>query len=248
MTVGFNTNAHDADGDTLTYTWNFGDGKPAVKGARTVDHKYARVGRYTVSVTVSDGKLEASDSLDINVLEPHYYGEWFWTAAFGNDTFFDGYFSVAISVPDQADSTSSLKDASGGLWTLCQDDSTECDAAVGAGIIGTFSSGAQSELGVVFVDSNDEVKLVTADSDGKLGTEVAGKPTFSGTGEWYLYSDEAEPIGFAMTKVDSQPAFQPQSLELSQVVAAVGQSVHVQAQEGLQSRALNRLLSKVGKN
>ena len=44
----------DADGDPLTYTWNFGDGTPLRKGAR-VFHTFEKGGHYPVILTVDDG-------------------------------------------------------------------------------------------------------------------------------------------------------------------------------------------------
>ncbi len=44
----------DADGDPLTYTWNFGDGTPSRKGAR-VFHTFVKGGNYPVILTVDDG-------------------------------------------------------------------------------------------------------------------------------------------------------------------------------------------------
>jgi PKD repeat protein len=44
----------DADGDALTYRWDFGDGTPAGEGA-VVTHTYADGGNYPVTLTVDDG-------------------------------------------------------------------------------------------------------------------------------------------------------------------------------------------------
>jgi PKD repeat protein len=44
----------DADGDPLTYIWNFGDGTPPGKGAR-VFHTFAKGGNYPVILTTDDG-------------------------------------------------------------------------------------------------------------------------------------------------------------------------------------------------
>ncbi len=44
----------DADGDLLTYTWDFGDGTAAQQG-RQVRHAFPRAGRYPVTLVVDDG-------------------------------------------------------------------------------------------------------------------------------------------------------------------------------------------------
>jgi outer membrane protein OmpA-like peptidoglycan-associated protein len=58
----------DPDGNPLTYTWDFGDGTPTQQttAARTT-HTYARVGGYTVKVTVTGrgGSCTASAQLPI---------------------------------------------------------------------------------------------------------------------------------------------------------------------------------------
>ena len=64
--VQFNSTATDADGDTLTYAWDFGDG-----GTSTVanpSHTFARSGVYAVKVTVSDGHLPQTITLNTTVL------------------------------------------------------------------------------------------------------------------------------------------------------------------------------------
>ncbi len=45
----------DPDADTLTYSWNFGDGSPAVTTSNPT-HTYAAAGQKTVVLTVDDGK------------------------------------------------------------------------------------------------------------------------------------------------------------------------------------------------
>ncbi|WP_239113360.1 PKD domain-containing protein [Shimia biformata] len=44
----------DADGDKLTYTWDFGDGSGTLDGVR-VTHAFPRAGKYPVTLRVSDG-------------------------------------------------------------------------------------------------------------------------------------------------------------------------------------------------
>jgi PKD repeat protein len=53
--VGFDgRNSMDPNGDTLTYTWNFGDGATAT--GSTAARTYAAAGTYTITLTVRDGR------------------------------------------------------------------------------------------------------------------------------------------------------------------------------------------------
>ena len=52
--VNFTVAASDADGDMLTYLWNFGDGLTASTAQAT--HSYSVAGNYAASVSVADGK------------------------------------------------------------------------------------------------------------------------------------------------------------------------------------------------
>jgi VCBS repeat-containing protein len=66
-TVAFNSTASDADGGTLSYLWDFGDGATATGASPT--HAYADNGTYTVTLTVNDGQGGvSSDSLVVTVL------------------------------------------------------------------------------------------------------------------------------------------------------------------------------------
>ena len=49
----FTASATDPDGDTLRYTWNFGDGTAMLVG-NSVSHTYAKAGAYTFTVYVDD--------------------------------------------------------------------------------------------------------------------------------------------------------------------------------------------------
>ncbi|MDM8547973.1 PKD domain-containing protein [Candidatus Venteria ishoeyi] len=49
----------DADGDPLSYTWDFGDDSPAAH-ATQVNHSYAKGGKYPVTLWVDDGSRQAN--------------------------------------------------------------------------------------------------------------------------------------------------------------------------------------------
>jgi len=70
----YSATASDPDGDTLTYSWNFGDGSAPQTG-NPVSHTFDDVGAYTVTVTVSDGNGgTASDMLLVNAFDTGVVG------------------------------------------------------------------------------------------------------------------------------------------------------------------------------
>ncbi len=56
----------DPDGDTLSFTWNFGDGTPN-QGGKIVTHTYVKPGQYNATVTVSDGTLSSQAQVQVLV-------------------------------------------------------------------------------------------------------------------------------------------------------------------------------------
>jgi YD repeat-containing protein len=69
LAVSFAAAGSDPDGDTLAYSWDFGDGAAAGNGAE-VSHLYAQGGVYTATVTVSDGLATASAQAGIAINWP----------------------------------------------------------------------------------------------------------------------------------------------------------------------------------
>jgi PKD repeat protein len=67
LPVQFTANASDPDGDTLAYSWDFGDGTTSTEANPL--HTYATAGTYVAWLTVSDGQAQISTSLTI-VAEP----------------------------------------------------------------------------------------------------------------------------------------------------------------------------------
>ena len=69
QSVDFTAAATDADGDALTYAWDFGDG--GTGSGATASHAYTTAGTYTAKVTVTDGKGgTASRTLEVVVKAP----------------------------------------------------------------------------------------------------------------------------------------------------------------------------------
>ena len=58
----------DPDGDSLTFTWNFGDGNTG--SGLTTTHSYVQDGEYTVRLSVSDGSLETTTKKILNIIDP----------------------------------------------------------------------------------------------------------------------------------------------------------------------------------
>jgi PKD repeat protein len=68
QSVTLSVTAEDPDGDTLTYTWTFGDGTPDALGA-TVTHVYAAPGIYEALILVQDGHgNQANDFVGVAVI------------------------------------------------------------------------------------------------------------------------------------------------------------------------------------
>jgi len=72
LEVSFSATASDPNGDTLTYSWNFGDGTVvAAGGAAEQTHTFAESGSYVTAVTVTDEKGgNAQAELRIAVADP----------------------------------------------------------------------------------------------------------------------------------------------------------------------------------
>ena len=54
-----------ANGDAMTFTWDFGDG--ATAEGKTVSHTYTAAGDYNVVLVVSDGIENAADSISVSI-------------------------------------------------------------------------------------------------------------------------------------------------------------------------------------
>lgn len=65
-TVTFTNISTDPNGDALTFTWDFGDGKKLVtKSKEPFSHLYEKEGNYTVKLIASDGKLDSESATKV---------------------------------------------------------------------------------------------------------------------------------------------------------------------------------------
>jgi hypothetical protein len=74
QTITFTAAATDANGDTLAYAWDFGDGDYSVDNSAVTTHSFGSAGEYPVVVTVSDMKGGvARDSVIVTIGAPTAY-------------------------------------------------------------------------------------------------------------------------------------------------------------------------------
>jgi PKD repeat protein/glucose/arabinose dehydrogenase len=88
LDVDFAVEATDPDGDALSYSWDFdGDGTED-STAEDPSHTYSAPGVYDAKVTVSDGEIQRSRTIQITVLAPDDASARFRTLVFSRTTGF----------------------------------------------------------------------------------------------------------------------------------------------------------------
>lgn len=120
--ITFDSNSSDEDGWIVSYAWDFGEHPSATASGMIVDHAFAKVGTYTVSLTVTDNDgatdtatttvnvvewMEGGDVVDLLKARPEHH-EWNEVAKgrdlklLGlvgnptNDTYFEAYVEFEI--------------------------------------------------------------------------------------------------------------------------------------------------------
>lgn len=215
LRVAFEAEASDADGDDLSYLWDFGDG--TISSDNPTTHIYREAGSYSASVTVSDGSggktrkqvaISATGSGEPTVPDVPYYGEWAWAARTGKGKTFTGYLSVSqrSSEPDDPEFADNFVEGGMGAWTYCEDGLEACGAPTGLGYIDVVDYGQGNQFDIIFVDRNTGyTTMIAFDDDDQLGDEVDGAPTFQGGGAWIYDDGRSDDLSFAMVKVENEP-------------------------------------------
>jgi PKD repeat protein len=88
LPVAFTSDATDADGDQLTYSWDFDGNGSADASTKNASHTYAEAGAFGAKVTVSDGTASVSKTVPITVLPADDSGARFRTLVFSKTTGF----------------------------------------------------------------------------------------------------------------------------------------------------------------
>jgi PKD repeat protein len=178
--LSLSVDAHDDDNDTLTYSWDFGDGKTA--SGENVKHTWADDGDYTVTVTVSDGEAEDSESATVYVT------------------------NVAPSL--SVDGASSGQEAQARSFAADTSD-VEADTVSVAWDFGDGETGSGDEVTHTWTDDGTYTVTVTAsDEDGGETTEtfnisisnraptlqVSASPTSGDEGDTFAFSAAASDV------------------------------------------------------
>lgn len=169
-----------------------------------------------------------------------YYGEWVWVVTFSNQSTFNGKMGVSVRERESA----SFKNGGVGVSQRCLAGLDACQYADNRGSINTYlASGGGAYLSADYYDTTaDELKWVGLDADGRVGSEVSGKPTITGTGRWYFTSGGSASVGFALVQVGTEPAVKLGGALAPPPVAAgrpaAGTGLNTQAAGALQARAI----------
>lgn len=216
LSVSFSARASDAEGDELTYLWDFGDG--TIAGGSKPKHTYREAGEYSASVTVNDGeggttRKEVAIDATPSAGEPEptpdvpFYGEWAWAGRSVNGKTFKGYLSISkrSPKPDNPEFSKNFVEGGKGAWTHCAKGLDACGSPTGLGFIDVVNFGQGDGIDVIFVNKAGETTMVAFDDDDKLGNEVDGAPTLRGSGAWFYENGSSDDLSFAMVKTSGKP-------------------------------------------
>ncbi len=150
------TGSDDANEDTLTYVWDFGDGLTG--GASIVNHRYIDVGSYTITLTVSDGELTGNDTCLITVVEPSI--RWFYVDKnLGSDTNDGSQASPWKTIQKAAD-------------TITSGQGVIVKPATYNEAVSISSTGGTVTYPIIFKAATDEGKVIVNAAGNNIGIDV----------------------------------------------------------------------------
>ncbi|MBL3655141.1 PKD domain-containing protein [Fulvivirga sediminis] len=181
----------DADGDSLTYAWDFGDSKKG-SGAE-VTHTYMASGTYTATLTVFDGQASDDYSLDIKVNSSDTVSNSIPVAAISASTT-SGELPLAVTFD-----ASSSTDADGDLLSYSWD---FADGSQGTGVevLHTFSEEGVYEVLLTVDDGNggsdsDTLEITVTAPDAGGGDCEFGTPLSAALPSLNVTYDHVHVIG-----------------------------------------------------
>jgi len=198
LTVQFTDQSTDPEDDSLTYSWEFGDGE--ISTLKNPSHAYPGYGMYTVNLTVSDGELEdriskaislnPSGHVVINEIEQNPAG-----ADYGNEWL--ELYNPTGSVVDL--SGWEMRSTAGMVETYVFPDGTTIDA--GGYLVINF--GAQ------FLDNEEESVILLDASDVEVDRTPFRTDTYNDSRSWQRVPNGSD------TESDSDWAFREETLGFS---------------------------------
>ena len=174
----------DADGDDLTFSWDFDDDTSAT--GSEVTHTYTSAGSYTVRLTVSDGDLEDTASLAVSVTKPSYSDNIVINEFLPNPSGSDSE-NEFIELRNQSSEAIDLSS-----WQL--DDKADGGSSPYTIPVGTSISGkgikafSRSDTKIALNNSGDSVRLIDPNGDEKTKASY----------------DETVPDGYSYNRDDSE--------------------------------------------
>ncbi len=209
-TVPLNVNfsggqSSDSDGDTLTYSWNFGDGSPTASGV-TTSHTYSTPGVFTSTLTVSDGRggtNSASRQITVTGQNTAPVGT---IVSPGNGALYSAGDTISFS-GTATDSQDGTLPASAFSWSVAFHHDTHSHPFLGPLTQTRTGSFQIPKLGETSANVWYRIQLTVTDSQGAIHQSTRDVLPRKST-----FTLQTSPAGLTVT-LDGQPQTAPKSVE-----------------------------------